>query len=586
MQGMAIPNLAASAPGAPGQAAAPASLAGAIAGAPSGNPGVSNTTQTQTFPELVKQAIARGAGAVVTPSSQPTKQSPVCSASGRGKSASSKRGPSTASNGAATLESLPSTALLSIVVPSLASAPATLSVCSSAEVDTATDPTLPAATHAETSQQPASPIRSFHSAETSRSESSGAIAFPPEPIASPEPGPQQLPQSNETPAKSTAADVPSEAVVGNAAVTEARPQSAEAPVQVVERVNSEVTPSRVAGPLPPALSSIVKQVQQLQAQPSPGPASAPAPATITLSTSQQERTQRLQINARHDVEERSALLQSFQEVPAAPAVHTKPLTAPAQSASAAGASSNPASDNSSKTSSGESSSGQNENQLPTEPDHPVDPLKPAPQPPNFAQAMHSATPDPADTAVASSATSNLTLPQNHAPANPLNSSPNLPAAPPPGQSALAHLPDPAGNHFVNTAQLIENAGHSEMRIELQTDKLGNVELRARMAGDELGAAITVEKRDAHAALAVELPALQQALSGKQLRVDQVTLLQGSLNSAAGDAGRDGQQQQAPGANRFQASPSWVTAGSPALLSSLDAAPSGVFDTQGRLNVHA
>jgi len=35
------------------------------------------------------------------------------------------------------------------------------------------------------------------------------------------------------------------------------------------------------------------------------------------------------------------------------------------------------------------------------------------------------------------------------------------------------------------------------RIAMQTDKLGNIELRAHLTGETVGAAITVEKRDAH-----------------------------------------------------------------------------------------
>jgi flagellar hook-length control protein FliK len=124
-----------------------------------------------------------------------------------------------------------------------------------------------------------------------------------------------------------------------------------------------------------------------------------------------------------------------------------------------------------------------------------------------------------------------------------------------------------------------------MRIEFQTDRLGNVQLHARVAGDEVGAAIAVEKRDAHAAIAVELPALQQALSAKQLRVDNVILSQGSLGSPAGDAGRNSQQQP-PTTNRYSNNPSWAAA--PKYLSAgrHDAPLSGIFDTQGRLNVHA
>lgn len=160
---------------------------------------------------------------------------------------------------------------------------------------------------------------------------------------------------------------------------------------------------------------------------------------------------------------------------------------------------------------------------------------------------------------------------------------NAPAATP------APLPFPEGadvaaSHFVNSAKLVDAAGHSEMRIAMDTDKLGAVELRARMVGDVVGAAITVEKRDTHAVLALELPALQQALSDKQLRIEQVTLLHGSLSSTMGDASASTKQDERSTAHA--ASRPWAAdAGS---ISSMfgRSEPSGIFDSHGRLSVHA
>jgi flagellar hook-length control protein FliK len=128
-----------------------------------------------------------------------------------------------------------------------------------------------------------------------------------------------------------------------------------------------------------------------------------------------------------------------------------------------------------------------------------------------------------------------------------------------------------------------------MRIAMDSDKLGPLELRARVVGDEVGAAITVEKRDAHAALAIELPALQQALSEKQLRVDQVTLLHGSLHSTSGDAGAASRQQDQRQTPSGSATP-WLPS-APAPLSSgygisFGSESSAIFDSQGRLSVHA
>lgn len=165
------------------------------------------------------------------------------------------------------------------------------------------------------------------------------------------------------------------------------------------------------------------------------------------------------------------------------------------------------------------------------------------------------------------------------------SSPSAPANPP--QPAF-HPLDAAANRIVSDAQLSQNSGHSEMRIVMQTEKLGAVELRARVAGNEIGAAITVEKRDAHAALAVELPALQQALSEKQLRVDQIALLHGSLHSTTGDAGAQSQAHQGDrGTHRAQIAQSFLRDDSGAFASSQSAVETwGIFDSQGRLSVQA
>jgi hypothetical protein len=144
--------------------------------------------------------------------------------------------------------------------------------------------------------------------------------------------------------------------------------------------------------------------------------------------------------------------------------------------------------------------------------------------------------------------------------------------------------DSASGKFVSSAQLLATSGHSEMRVSLDTDKLGSVELRARLAGDQIGAAIMVEKREAHAALAVELPALQQALSDKQLRVDQVALLHGSFSATTGDAGASAKHDHA-NAPRNDLAPTSADGSVPAQLFGASA-QTGIFDSQGHLSVHA
>jgi hypothetical protein len=142
----------------------------------------------------------------------------------------------------------------------------------------------------------------------------------------------------------------------------------------------------------------------------------------------------------------------------------------------------------------------------------------------------------------------------------------------------------AANRFVNNAKLVEAAGHSEMRIAMDTDRLGVVELRAHMIGDTVGAAITVEKREAHAILAVELPALQQALSDKQLRIEQVTLLHGSLSSTMGDASTSTRHDEPSVPHGATRASSWDAGRISSMFGGSE--PFGIFDSQGRLSVRA
>jgi hypothetical protein len=208
----------------------------------------------------------------------------------------------------------------------------------------------------------------------------------------------------------------------------------------------------------------------------------------------------------------------------------------------------------------------------------------------FSQALAAAN-DPKPQAAPSAGnqppvTPAITFPLNERSASPAAAT--LPAAPANPPETAPHLLDGATNPTVSDAQLSQNSNHSEMRIAMQTDKLGAVELHARVSGDEIGAAITVEKRDAHAALAVELPALQQDLADKHFRVDQITLLHAPLHAATGDAGGQSQSQQGDrSAHRAQVAQSFLRDNIGAFVSFQAASETrGIFDSQGRLSVQA
>src|SRR4029077_2349932 len=95
-----------------------------------------------------------------------------------------------------------------------------------------------------------------------------------------------------------------------------------------------------------------------------------------------------------------------------------------------------------------------------------------------------------------------------------------------------------GASIVNAAHLVNQPGQTEIRIEMQADSLGGVELRAHIAGDQIGASIAVEHHDAQVALATDLPALHSALAEKNLRVEILSVSQGTFSSLSGDPGQD------------------------------------------------
>jgi len=95
-----------------------------------------------------------------------------------------------------------------------------------------------------------------------------------------------------------------------------------------------------------------------------------------------------------------------------------------------------------------------------------------------------------------------------------------------------------GAPVVNAAHIVGQPGQTEIRIEMQADSLGGVELRAHIAGDQIGASIAVEHHDAQLALATDLPALHSALVEKNLRVETLIVSQGNFSSLSGGSGQD------------------------------------------------
>jgi flagellar hook-length control protein FliK len=138
-----------------------------------------------------------------------------------------------------------------------------------------------------------------------------------------------------------------------------------------------------------------------------------------------------------------------------------------------------------------------------------------------------------------------------------------------------------------------SAAESELSVALRAEGLGAVQLHTRVSGDAVGAAITVERREAHAALSGDLPALHQALSQRQLRLDNISLSQGSPPSGAGIGQGEGSGRQQHGAASRQSADAGPAAPLGEHLAEIEGPAAGLafeapsaFDSQGRLSVQA
>jgi flagellar hook-length control protein FliK len=126
-----------------------------------------------------------------------------------------------------------------------------------------------------------------------------------------------------------------------------------------------------------------------------------------------------------------------------------------------------------------------------------------------------------------------------------------------------------------------------MRVALEADRLGTVEVQAKVTNDQIRAAIAVDRHDTHAVLASDLSALHQALNDRQPGAAHVTLFQGSLssNDAFGNGTLAGHKEASPQANEntpWAAGEPSPTAGRGAELTLTN----NIFDSNGRLSVRA
>lgn len=209
-----------------------------------------------------------------------------------------------------------------------------------------------------------------------------------------------------------------------------------------------------------------------------------------------------------------------------------------------------------RTQSQDTSSGSSGNDTSTKTERPSSPSNAPADAKNFVQSLGTAAAAPA-TGHAVAADANAV--PAAAPAQPQSTNPGTQTGASSGADPKPAEPLPVAPQnapVVNAAHIVNQPGQTEIRIEMQADSLGGVELRAHIAGDQIGASIAVEHHDIQAALATDLPALHSALVEKNLRVETLTVSQGNFSSLGGSSQDQGQRNfmQSPAKPTFSGQP--------------------------------
>lgn len=154
--------------------------------------------------------------------------------------------------------------------------------------------------------------------------------------------------------------------------------------------------------------------------------------------------------------------------------------------------------------------------------------------------------------------------------------------------ATANASDRQPISSLQSAQLTSQISKGDVKIALQGEQFGSVELHAKVTGDQLSASITVEHHETHALLTGELPALHQMLNERQLRVSEIILLHDSLLSGGSTDDNspakqeDSMPQQNSGAKGDGGDASPFPSSGPDGRAGTDP----IFNSQGRLSVRA
>ncbi len=151
-------------------------------------------------------------------------------------------------------------------------------------------------------------------------------------------------------------------------------------------------------------------------------------------------------------------------------------------------------------------------------------------------------------------------------------------------TAAAESPAEHSSAVVTAATMLQSYGKAEMRVTMQTQSLGPLELHAVLDGGRLGASISVVNREAHTLLSNSLASLQQSLIDRNLRVDHLSVLNASAGGGT-NTGNSGGCDSGGQAHRKPNAPAWIFS-RPAALRVVGRESAAAEVARGRLSVHA
>lgn len=110
------------------------------------------------------------------------------------------------------------------------------------------------------------------------------------------------------------------------------------------------------------------------------------------------------------------------------------------------------------------------------------------------------------------------------------------------QPNLQPLPASLGD-VSRASELYQRMGNSEMRVAVETDLLGRIDLHATMHQSTLTATIGVQRSDVQTLLANDLPALQHTLADQHFHIENISVHDNSVGQRMGSSGQQESHRQ-------------------------------------------